>query len=210
MTNLLPTILIHLNIVLSQLRLTWLQQVMTCHNLSSSDFSSVFQICPNLPASSYLFMICSDLSQLINTNSNTFACSETVCMSITVIKFQRVCQIRSQTLICHHIQSFEARDYSYWVWAPYICIIECVKRIWIRHSEEVFSWIEVGAGGGGGGGVGQVISLASEIYFVCVCDYPEISDAKVYHAIYERPLSPYTFWLFLNTPLDHFNVWFKG
>ena len=43
-------------------------------------------------------------------------------------KFRLVSRIRSRILIGHQMQSFEARNYSSWIWALYICIIDCVKE----------------------------------------------------------------------------------
>ena len=46
-------------------------------------------------------------------------------MSITVLLKSR---IRGRTLIGHQIHSFKARKKSFWIWAPYLCIIDCVKK----------------------------------------------------------------------------------
>ena len=43
-----------------------------------------------------------------------------------ISKFQCVSRICGQTLIGHQIQSFGARKKSFWIWIPYICIIDCV------------------------------------------------------------------------------------
>ena len=54
-------------------------------------------------------------------------------------KFRRVSQIRSRTLISHQIQSFEAMKKSFWIWAPYICKIDCVRNNWDQTLRSGFS-----------------------------------------------------------------------
>ena len=50
-------------------------------------------------------------------------------------EIQRVGQIPSRILIGHKIQSFEATYKSFWIWAPYKCIIDCVKKHQALRSE---------------------------------------------------------------------------
>ena len=56
-------------------------------------------------------------------------------------KIRRVSRIRGRTLISHQLQSFEARKKSFWIWVPYICIIDCVKKNW---AETLQSWFSIG------------------------------------------------------------------
>ena len=56
-------------------------------------------------------------------------------------KIRRVSRIRGRTLISHQLQSFEARKKSFWIWVPYICIIDCVKKNW---AETLRSWFSIG------------------------------------------------------------------
>jgi hypothetical protein len=70
---------------------------------------------------------------MLGASVNFWRSAEKVGRQFFFIKFlifeiSTVRQVRGRTLIGPEFQSFEARDYSFWIGAPYICIIDCVKK----------------------------------------------------------------------------------